>query len=257
MLIGCWSKMSKPPTPTFKFAGENIDKLHKEITSAIVSEGNDRTFGYENKTAKDTCMTIHIWGNAVKRLMNGSTPKGFIFNGDKVKEFQHLSVSDDPNPFNHVYTYPQMLREYPMPDGKTIDQLDSIRERLDNNVLEDKFDNGLVGVIYHPSFHKSPEKMCWQWLQVYYLGDGKVSLRLLFRSHDYGVAMWANLAFILYMMRHFVTRACECEIAEVILFSASAHIYETDQDDAVKASGIEWKKNLSFKEKVLQCLSLK
>jgi thymidylate synthase len=247
--------MTKQPTPSFRFAGENIDKLHKEITAAIVQFGNDRTFGYENKPAKDTCMTIHIWGNAVKRLMNGSAPKGFIFNGKKLKEFQQLSVSDDPNPFNHVYTYPQMLRQYPMPDGTLLDQLESIKERLSNNVLEDKFDNGLVGIVYYPGFHQSPEKMCWQWVQVYYLGDGKVSLRLLFRSHDYGVAMWANLSFILYMMRQFVTRDCNCEIVEVILFSASAHIYETDQDAAFKTSGIEWKRNLTFKEKVKSWLN--
>jgi len=111
------------PTPTFLFQGEDIDKLHKEITKAIVEHGNDIVFGHEKKRARDTSMTIHIWGNAVKRLMNGSVPKEFVFGGEKLKQFMCQSIADNTNPYGHVYTYPQLLREFPIENTIDRDQL--------------------------------------------------------------------------------------------------------------------------------------
>lgn len=237
---------SKPPTPAFFFKGEDIDTLHKEITSAIVSDGKDIVFGYEKKHARDTCMTIQIWGKAVKRLLNGSTPKGFPFSGDKLKEFNRQGVMDDPNPFGFVYTYQGLLRKF-MTNSTAIDQLDNIKNRIGEAIYTGVRDNGSVGVLFHPNMISWQDKPCWNWLQVVYLGDKKLSVRLLFRSHDYGTAMWANLSFILHLLRHFVARPNECEIVEVILFSSSAHIYEGDTDNAEDISGMSWdnKKDVS------------
>ncbi len=235
--------MSEQPTPTFLFQGENIDKLHKDITKAIVEYGHDITFGYESKHARDTCMTVHIWGNAVKRLMNGSVPKKFIFNGDKLKEFRKQGIAEKTNPYGHVYTYQQLLQEFPLTQGRYLNQLTGLKKDLRKCMSSGVLDNGLIGILYSPFMRQWDEKPCFNWMQIRYLGDNKVSLRLLFRSQDYGVAVWANLSFILYMMRHFVTRPCKCEIAEVILFSSSAHIYEGDQDNAVKVAGVPWKQD--------------
>jgi thymidylate synthase len=102
------------------------------------------------------------------------------------------------------------------------------------------FDNGMVGVLYDPAMWLWYEKPCWNWVQVEYLGDNKIALRLLFRSHDYGTGMWANLSFILFMMRYFIAKPCNCEIVEVTLFSSNAHIYRGDADNAEKVSGIPW-----------------
>ena len=230
---------TKPPTPAFFFAGEDIDALHKEIISAIVSDGNDIVFGYEKKHARDTCMTIQIWGKAVKRLLNGSTPKGFPFSGDKLKEFNRQGVMDDPNPHGFIYTYQGLLTK-PGDIFRYADQLFDIAMKLKRVINIGVKDNGMVGVLFHPSMFDWDEKPCWNWLQVTYLGDNKISVRLLFRSHDYGTAMWANLSFILHLLRHFVARPNECEIVEVILFSSSAHIYEGDMDNAEDVSGVAW-----------------
>ena len=228
--------MNSPPTPAFFFSNDDIDHLHKEITSAIVSEGKDIVFGYEKKHARDTCMTIQIWGKAVKRLLNASTPKGFPFSGDKLKEFNRQGVMDDPNPFDFVYTYQQLLRKF---EG-CIDQLSNISLKLSKVIKNEVKDNGMIAILFHPDMFDWQEKPCWNWLQVTYLGDKKLSVRLLFRSHDYGTAMWANLSFILHLLRHFVARPNECEIVEVILFSSSAHIYEGDMDNAEDVSGVAW-----------------
>ena len=232
--------MSTPPTPTFMFNGTDIDALHKEITSTIVESGNDITFGYEKKHARDTCMTIQIWGNAVKRLLNGSTPKGFPFSGDKLKEFNRQGVMDDPNPFGFVYTYQELLRKFETNTHVIVDQLDNIRHRIGEAIYTGVRDNGSVGVLFHPNMISWQEKPCWNFLQVVYLGDNKLSVRLLFRSHDYGTAIWANLSFILTLLNHFVARPNGCQIVEVILFSSSAHIYEGDSDNAEAVSGMSW-----------------
>jgi len=232
--------MEQAPTPTFLFEGTDIDKLHKEITKAIVEQGNDIVFGFEKKHARRTTMTIHIWGKAIKRLTNGSAPKDFVFNGKKLKEFRQQGIKDDPNPFEHVYTYQQLLREYPKMGAAPYNQLRRMKIALQNAVSSDVVDNGIVAVLYHPSMAYWEEKPCWNWIQVEYLGDGKIALRLLFRSHDYSSGIWANLSFILYMMRHFVAAPCNCEIVEVTLFSSNAHIYEGDQDNATKILGIPW-----------------
>jgi len=115
-----------------------------------------------------------------------------------------------------------------------------MQQLLENAMHIDVLNNGIVAVLYDPAMWYWKEKPCWNWVQVEYLGDNKIALRLLFRSHDYSTGMWANLSFILYMMRHFVAAPCNCEIIEVTLFSSNAHIYEGDQDNATKVSGIPW-----------------
>jgi len=234
--------MTKPPTTTRLFSGEDIDLIHKDVTAAIVEDGKDIIFGHEEKHARDTCMTIHIWGKGIKRLLNGSTPKGFPFGGEKLKEFNRQGVMDETNPFAFVYTYQGLLRKPGSVFGYA-DQLSDISMKLKRVINRGVGDNGMVAVLFHPNMFDWDEKPCWNWLQVTYLGNNKISLRLLFRSHDYGTAMPANLSFILNLLRHFVARPNNCEIVEVILFSSSAHIYEGDADNAEKVSGIPWLKD--------------
>lgn len=226
-------------TPAFFFSGDDIDYLHKEITSTIVQNGKDIVFGYEKKYARDTCMTIQVYGNGVKRLMNANVPKGFVFGGEKLKEFNRQGISDNVNPHGFDYTYQQLLRNFPTV-LEDIDQLENISKKISNVIKNDVNDNGLVGVLFHPDMIDYKEKPCWNWLQVTHLGNKKLSIRVLFRSHDYGTAMWANLSFILNLLRKFVANPNDCEIVEIILFSSSAHIYENDSDNAEKVSGMSW-----------------
>jgi len=67
------------------------------------------------------------------------------------------------------------------------------------------------------------------------------------------------MSMILYMVRHFVAKPCDCEIVEVILYSSSAHIYEGDQDVAVMLANTVWEKEEkeSFIGRIKRCLRLK
>lgn len=228
-------------TPTFLFKGHNIDKMHKEITKTIVKEGRDIVFGIEKKKAREIHATVHLVGVAIKRLMNGSTPKKFSWSGMKVKIFRAMGVAAEVNPHGFDYTYQQLLREWEDSDnGKIIDQLKEMRMRLSDANWLGVDDNGIVASLYDPKFIHMVNKPCCNWIQLRMVGEGKVSVRILFRSHDYGTAMWANLAFFLHLIGTMVTRPSGLEIVEVILTSTSAHIYDNDQDLASKTAGVPW-----------------
>jgi len=238
-------------TPTFLFESDDMDFLNREITSKIMKEGKDITFGYERKEARETCMLIHLFGKAVAQLTNGKTPQGYVFGGEKLQLFRQMGIADDVNPSGHAYTYQQMLREFP--DGpRQFDQLENARKLIATCIEEDRFENGIVGVLYHPDQWDAKERPCWNWVQFLYMGNGEISLRLVFRSHDYGTALWANLSFILYMIRHFVASPNDCKVTEVILLSTSAHIYEGDSQIAERITGHSWDDREPEKETLRQ-----
>ena len=230
-------------TPTFLFQGSNIDKLHGEITRTIVQHGRDIVFGFERKKAREIHATVHIYGVAIKRLLNGSTPKKFSWSGVKIKIFMKMGIAANCNQYGHDYTYQQLLREWKsVTDNKVINQLKEMRTLLSDSNWHGVDNNGIIAVLYDPSFIHMVNKPCCNWIQLRMVGEKKVSIRILFRSHDYGSAYWANLAFFLYLIRTFVTDMDGFEIVEVILTSTSAHIYENDQDLASKTTGIPWDK---------------
>jgi len=228
--------MESEITPMYNFSGDDIDQLYRDITRTIIRDGKDIVFGHEKKKAREIHATVQIYGMGIKRLMYGSVPRKFPFQGDKLKEFRKLAIADDVNPYGNDYTYQELVRKFPT----NINQLNQMGLIVKDRQSTGMTDNGIVGVLYHPNMWKWENKPCWNWLQLRYLGNNEYSLRLLFRSHDYGMAMWANMSFILYMINYFVMKPNECNITEIILTSTSAHIYENDQDSAVDVGGIHW-----------------
>jgi thymidylate synthase len=226
-------------TPIFLFEGDDIDKLYRDTTKAIMEHGVDIVFGYEHKKAREACVTIKFGEKATVKMTNGVTPKGFVWGGQKLKEFRALAIAENTNPYDNEYTYQQLLREWPNGE-ETVNQLDNMRTQLNKSIEGGYLDNGIVGVLFDPNMWESDEKPCFNWMQIRHLGDRKISLRLLFRSHDYGSALWANLPFILHMVRRYIAVPNNCKVVEVILHSESAHIYEGDQDNATKVAGIPW-----------------
>jgi thymidylate synthase len=216
------------------FEGNNIDKLHYEITKTIIEKGEDIVFGYEHKKAREIFAVVKLHGHAIKRLQNGSVPKKFMWSGKKVKEFCKMSVADNPNPYGHDYTYQELLRDMHIGQDR-YNQINMLKERI-NEI--DYIDNGLVAVLYQPEFFYMDNKPCCQWIQIRRRNNGTYSFRILFRSHDYGCAYWANLAFFLYMMKQYI----DIPISEVILVSTSAHIYENDSDWAQNIAKTPWTK---------------
>lgn len=228
--------------------GEDINQIHKTVTETIVKNGRDFKFGglEEEKDAREIFAVIQIIGQGINDLLAGKAPEGFSWGGpQKIKEFQQLAIADDTNQHGHDYTYQQLLRHWKgvVPGNHEIEfnQLEAIRRGIRDEIEAEIESNRHVAVLYDPvTMRKMVSKPCWNWLQVRYMGKRRVSVRVLFRSHDYGTALWANATFILYMLNHFIAKELNCFISELIIVSASGHIYDTEADAAEATSGYDW-----------------
>ncbi len=224
------------------FEGDDIDKLYYEITKSIVTEGTELKFGSQRevKYARELFIILQVYGKAIDDILAGKTPKGFIWSGQKIKEFQKSFIEDIANPAGFEYTYGDLLKNYPMGNGKTFDQLHSVKEKLAYDKGHDIQGNRIVGVIWNPIFADNDSSPCFNWFQIRYLGNNKVSLVLLFRSHDYSDAVFANLCSIAYAFYYYVIAPNLCIINEVIVISTSAHFYEHSSQQAEDITGIPW-----------------
>jgi len=224
------------------FEGSDIDKLYHDITKCIITEGTELKFGnqQEIKYAREIFAVVQVYGKAIDDILAGKTPKDFIWSGEKVKELQRTFIEDVLNPAGFEYTYGELLKGYPMPDGSRFDQLHAAKEALKYDVSHDIQGNRIVGVIYHPMFNNISSKPCFGYFQVRYLGNNKVSLVFFFRSHDYGSALWGNICSIGYAFNYFVVAPNLCIIDEIIVVSTSGHIYENDSELAEAITGIPW-----------------
>ena len=254
----------KPNSLTFvkAYSGEDIDLLYKRITEDIVLDGKDITFGNaaEPKKAREIFAVIQLYGRAITDVLAGRTPVNFRWAGDKITDYQNsflvpldqIGVRHNDNT-DFEYTYIELMRRFRIMEGE-IDQVDVSRRKLKESLETKIQSNQNVGVIYHPMYCDSKNPPCFNWYQVRLMDGNDVSLRLLFRSNDYGDAVWANLCGIAKAFDELVIRPAGCRLTEIILTSTSAHIYANEADLARQVSGFEW--NREDNEKISPILRL-
>ena len=237
-----WRLGADMPRKIRFFDGDNIDVLYHDVTKAIVTEGTTLKFGSQRevKYARELFIVLQVYGKAIYDILAGKTPKGFIWSGQKIKEFQRSFIEDIINPAGFEYTYGELLKNYPMGGGKTFDQLHAAKEALAYDRNHDIQSNRNVGVLWNPMFVSNDNCPCFNLFQIRYLGGNKVSLVLFFRSHDYSDAIWANLCSIAYAFNYYVFAPNLCTIEEVIVISTSAHFYEHSSQQAEEVTGIPW-----------------
>lgn len=229
-------------TPIKVFSGNNIHELHKAACISIFEEGRDINFGdaKEQKLAREIDGTYQLYGGALKDVLNGKAPKGFLWQGKKIREFMEQFLDDQLNPKGFDYTYPEQLRAYSQGEEVRYDQLELTKEGLESDICSGVLNNRRVGVLWHPSFAGKREVPCFNWFQCRYQGDNCVSLRLLFRSHDWGTAAWANFDSIAYCFDELVFEPLGIDLVELICHSTSAHIYNNDAPEIEKQINSKW-----------------
>lgn len=222
-------------TPIVVFSGNNIHELHKRAALTIEEKGNPLAFGdiSERKYAKEIDGTLQIYGYGISKVLKGHTPRGFLWGGNKVKILQKQFVDDQLNPFEFDYTYPEQLRDFQKGFDQRYDQLSLTKGGLKVDMEAEILNNRRVGVLYHPILHDEKELPCFNWYQCRYQGSDKVSLRVLFRSHDWGTAVWANASTVTYVFDELVFKPLGLEIEEIICHSTSAHIYNNDMPQVI------------------------
>lgn len=250
-------------TPVVCFSADNIDYLHERLIETIVDRGKDLKFGSKDevKMARECHFTVQIFGRGIKRLLKGKVPKGVKFKGEMIKEFQNSFLAEDTNSNRFEYSYPQLLKEWPVTpmyeqmyeDGyihcyTSYNQMKMAKEILMVDKQDDIQSNRNAGTLLHPYMNNiryhAPmvDKPCFNWFQVRYNGNDMVSLRFLFRSHDYIGGIWPNLCGLAKAFDELVVKPCGCKIEEIILTSTSGHAYENDSQDAESISGMPWER---------------
>lgn len=221
------------------------------MVKAIFEEGRDFTFGdaNERKEARGIFGVVQVYGNGIQDILKCKAPKGFLWDGKKISSFLENSVKEvcELRNGSHTkkfeYTYPELLVQYPDAPVHCRDQLTTSMLRLAVDRDGSINSNRNVGVLYNPIFWNEKDVPCFNWYQIKYMGNDKISVRLLFRSHDWGSAVWANLSMILGLINNEMSRwGNKIEIEEVICTSACAHIYHNDRDSIERRLDVSWRR---------------
>jgi thymidylate synthase len=240
-------------TPIKIYSGDDIDKLYREYAEFLKNNGVPIVFGNpdEPKHATHSMAIVQLYGQAIVDILNGVVPKDFPWSGKKIKELQGsfdkdannnrlLAVKYPEDKTNFDYTYPELLtkqttvrlRENGQFGQVYVNQMEESRKILEKAIKTNMFDTRNVGNVYEPLFFDAENKPCFQVYQVQHTGDGNVTLVLVFRSHDYGGAIWANACAISYWFNERVIVPAGGKLDEVVIFSMSAHVY--DDSDVIE-----------------------
>lgn len=211
-------------TPIKVFRGDDIDRLNEQIWQAITLSGNRLNFGdeAEKKAATEVFSVIQLYGKAIPRLYSGEVPDGWLFKGKAVKEY--AAMLKDPDKGDQPYTYGERLHKN--------SGLERARDTLKTSIETGVQSNRIVGALWESGDLSLKSPPCFNWFQLRLMepGSNDASLRILFRSHDYGNGVFANLRGITELFIDEVIGPAGGKLSEIILTSTSAHLYDNDMD---------------------------
>lgn len=143
-----------------------------------------------------------------------------------IEEQRSLS-EDDPRKF--VYNYYDRFRFYPISKGKTLDQVESLKESIAEQIRNNHSSNRnqMVTWIAEKDI-KSESPPCLQIVWVPYLGNNQTEVHLHWRSRDLYGAWLYNLVAIINMIQRDIAEPNNCKITKVVDIVDSNHIYAGD-----------------------------
>jgi len=212
------------------YSSDNIDVLNEKLWRDIYYDGNPLVFGSEDepKTAREVFAVVQLYGKALDDLYEGKLPKGWKF-GEAANKI-YIEMLKNPDKGEQPYTYGERLHNYPVIDFESVDQTVTLTNALFDAIEHNIQTNRLVGVIWNPVDLMLKDPPCFNWFQLRTSEGNKVSLRVLFRSHDYGNANFANFGAIIRCFVDEVIEPAGGVLEELICVSASAHLYDNDSD---------------------------
>lgn len=149
-------------------------------------------------------------------------------NLDAIREYHDVFLSPD-TPEGISYTYGNRLMRYPKPSG-FIDQIDEV---VIAQLKSSPDSRRAFGITVVPAIDwNSKEPPCLTQIQCLQT-NGKLHLLAVFRSHDIFKAAIPN-AFGLRTLQKYIADQTGFELGKLQITSQSAHIYESDWEDAKK-----------------------
>ena len=206
-------------------SGDNISEINRDLWQFIPKHGNHIKFGDKNriKWATESVILMQMYKNALIQLYNGETPDGWMFKGNSQQIY--LNMLKDPDPGEQDYTYVQRLH-----DQNAENQIENVREALREAIENEIQSNRIAGNIWTPEDIRLKDPPCFAFFQLRTSEKNKVSLRVVFRSHDYGNGNFANFGAIIKCFIDEVIEPAGGQLEELLCLSWSGHIYDTDMD---------------------------
>jgi len=219
------------------YSSDNIDVLNEKLWRDIYYDGNPLVFGSESepKAAREVFAVIQLYGKALDDLYTGKLPKGWKF-GEAANKI-YIEMLKNPDKGEQPYTYGERLHSYFTATHDrlgewfvTQNQMVSVMGKLRVAIKTETQNNRICGVIWNPVDIDLKDPPCFNWFQLRLSEKNKVSLRVLFRSHDYGNANFANFGAIIRCFVDEVIGPAGGVLEELICVSASAHLHDNDSD---------------------------
>jgi len=237
----------------------------------VMKNGQEITFGgkikgkeqYERKTAKDMDLEIVLEGNALKEAIAGVLHPQFPTKGNVLREYlKEWERGYDWRKQGFTYCYEDRAEDYkgykirklelqhhafnadqvqPISVNEfipiRIDQWALAREDLAQQISTGIQSNRNIIDIGNPSidrFDIPDSPPCLRDIWIRHEGNGKVSVKTLWRSRDLFTAWMTNVVGLLSAVMREVIIPNNCEIVQYVDKNHSIHIYRGDWDDAAK-----------------------
>ncbi|OGI86150.1 thymidylate synthase [Candidatus Nomurabacteria bacterium RIFCSPLOWO2_01_FULL_39_17] len=224
-------------------------KIYLDAVKKIMGEGNDRQGRY-GPTRAMFAVPLHF---KMKDGFPAMTTKKLIFRSVAAELLWFISGSGDNRELNrlgcHIWDanggadywkpkakyegdlgriYGVQWRHWKRPDGKEIDQLKEIIERIKTN----PYDRRLIVSAWNPGeFDQMALPPCHMIFQ-FFVSDGKLSMHMYQRSADMFLGVPFNIASYALLL-HIVARLTNLEPDELVMTLGDAHVVH-NHFDAVK-----------------------
>ncbi|MGB9844202.1 thymidylate synthase [Methanothermobacter tenebrarum] len=149
-------------------------------------------------------------------------PKGYFWTGEKLKEYANQFLTPE-NP-GFTYTYGNRLRGH--------FQVDQVKEAI-KRLKKFKKTRRATMITWDPKIDSKEDEIPCMILIDFKIREGKLHTTGVWRSHDIYGAWFPNAVGLAYLTRH-VAEKTGTQVGPITIHSISAHIYETDLEEAQK-----------------------
>lgn len=222
-------EMNKLPN-VFMFKSNNFDSAWEQAIKNVILNPVQITFGdaKNKKKALDSVQTIILEYHAIEQIKKRVIHPKFPFKAvdeycwEFTSEFlQKYRTKPREEQFSYIY--------YDRLDSQILDMRLNLKDQISNDVRSNRNQAITWRICTDPISNTSP---CMQRIWIRYEGDEEVSVHINWRSRDLFGAWQVNLVAVTDMLYREILKPNNCEIARLIDFNDSLHIYETDIDAA-------------------------
>ena len=227
-------------SPIIKVEETNFHNAWATAVREVLRIGIDTAIGgqEERKPIKDACILVSLTKKAIKQVENKELHPQFPFRNAEqyCKEFTREFVQEyrkGSRKGKFAYLYPDRLMFYAPIDTilwlAVIDQLSKLREGLAEQRKCGTTSNRCQAITWIPYVDfgvASPP--CLQRIHVRWLPGDYVDLHLDWRSRDLFGAWPVNLVGVIDMLNREVIKPNDCQIARIIDYNDSLHVYTAD-----------------------------